>query len=271
MCNCNNNSEIKFLCTPTDITWSKCPEKLRYTKHMVLNNLNPNGKLFVHYEPFKCVIVIREFYTDIMKTFNLDQSDVKKLLSIMRNDELNLVQESELDLNELQYNIDVSDFENICKILYKLSRKQLESLRSIPILHGFIEEALGNYDNALITFHTDALTYGKLYGYLAYLYENNMFVLNDDAKFFEYSCEFHKSIDDLQSFIRDLDIRESYDSTNLCNFIRHAIIWKTQNELLDNENKQLRERIIELEYAPGGVGYQETKEHFENLVATKNE
>lgn len=266
MCNCNNNSEIKFLCTPTDISWSKCPEKLRYTRHMILNNLNPDGKIFFHCEPIKNVIVIREFYTDIMKTFNLDQSDVKKLLSIMRNDELDMLHECELDLNDLQYNIDVSNFENICEILYKLSREQLESLRSFPILHGFIEEALGNYDNALIIFHTDALTYGKLYGYLAYLYEYNIFVLNDDAKFFEYSCEFHKYIDDLQSFIRDLDIRESYDSTNLCNFIKQSLDWKNQNKQLIEENKQLRERIIELEYAPGGVGYQETKDHFEKLV-----
>jgi hypothetical protein len=35
---------------------------------------------------------------------------------------------------------------------------------------------------------------------------------------------------------------------------------------LELENKELHEKITELEYAPGGPGYQEAKEHFELLL-----
>jgi regulator of replication initiation timing len=267
MCNCNDYSSIEDICKPIDKTWQNCSQKLRYTKYMLSNDMWPDNTK-IDGNGLR-IVDLREYCDHIAKRFVLEFSDVRKVLSSMRQDELDEHGEvilGELDLDKIQHTIEISDFYVLSKILYNLTRKQLESLRSIPILNGFIEEALGHYDDALKIFHTDVLKYKKLTGYLSYLYGNNVLVADHDNKSFEYTLEFYDTIDELDSYISSLKRDDHYEHKQLVTFVRFAFACKEQNRLLMIENEQLRERITELEYAPGGVGYQKTKEHFEKLV-----
>jgi hypothetical protein len=42
-----------------------------------------------------------------------------------------------------------------------------------------------------------------------------------------------------------------------------------ENRILKERNEEQEEYIIELEYMPGGVGYEESKSHFESLVGSE--
>lgn len=110
------------------------------------------------------------------------------------------------------------------------------------------------------------------YWKMAQLYDNNEMFDYDVGKSLYYNYMYYKKTDNLETFVKMLrgDLRESHYCEE---FMDGYCSMKTKIDVLQKQNseqadiiKKLQEHITELEYAPGGIGYEESKNHFENIT-----
>lgn len=266
-CKCTPNFDTRCLCTPNNPSWTTCPEKLRYVEFMILNNSKPNGNSLFD-KPKKGVCDLLESSRKLKQEFKINQTEINNVFSLMRNEELDDMSEHKLKAKKYDKYVRKCNFDSLLFYLYKLNREQLLSIReNSVILSGFVEVVLGNYDSAVNIFHNiqDSVI---VYSYLAYIYDFGIFVEENQNRAFEYYALYYRGQNTEDEFI--INTPFTRDIKLLYGYINEAMTIRKQYELLIAENKQLRERVTELEYEPDGVGYHEAKEHFEQLANNAN-
>ena len=185
---------------------------------------------------------------------------------------------------------------------YEFIRKKYEEEPENHVnlnLMGIVNKFIGNIDEA-IKYYKMAIDKGNTYaiGNLAYVYhkEQEKKDLNEAIKYYKMAID--KGLPDSMNNLgvlyhyelakQDFDEAIKYYKMAFDNGFIFALdeiinilmgnkellkkymtlFWKleTEKSKLETENSKLEEYITELEYMPGGVGYNEAKEHFESYL-----
>jgi len=95
---------------------------------------------------------------------------------------------------------------------------------------------------------------------------NAMYNLGDYYKTIEKNYELMKKYYLIANIEQSKNALKKYYSNNMTENISDLFTLYSKNILLQNEIENLKKKIVELEFTPGNIGYQETKSHFENVV-----
>jgi len=143
----------------------------------------------------------------------------------------------------------------------------IESNKWKFLLKGIIAEFYTSVIEA-ISYYEKAIQYGNTIALwqLARLYDTGEFIKEDNMKAFIFYYKYYEKIDDLENFLENTNSLKNPDFIKI--FIdshTEVIEHKAKNKKLKKHNKKLKRKIAKLEYAPNGVGYHKSKDHFEIL------
>jgi hypothetical protein len=189
-----------------------------------------------------------------------------------------------IDLCDSSYGLDIcTELDDACKDVHNYYKKSYaKEIKKIYeatkdkavkyLLIAIMEEVEGNVE--CIKNYKKAVKHGcKIALYkLALLYEGQdlcrtkaRIVPYDSKKALNYYFEYYKENCELNAFA-EIYFDSNYVSASCSEFMDMYDELNTEKNKLKRENKMLKKRITELEYMPGGVGYDESKKHFDTLV-----
>jgi hypothetical protein len=192
--------------------------------------------------------------------------DITEFISIVKDIHTrNLGQEFIYTLEEYKYvlcNYDKDKFLTETGNIYDVGLKYL--------LHAIIEEANCSHSCFELYELSSENSCDIALFKLGKMYEDGGMKEIDICKSIRYYYAYYKRINDLETFMESINIMRDAE---LCEIFMDSYcgIDKVQKQIDEQTMliSKLRKRIIELEYMPNGVGYNECKKHFESLVNSK--
>lgn len=162
----------------------------------------------------------------------------------------------------------------VCKYEEEEYFKEIENISNKGLkylLQAIFEEIDGNI-NCLKTYKKSAKNGCDIALFvIARLYDGGKIFMVDVNKSTQYYYLYYKKRDDIESFtetigvMRDPKLCRQFMDT-YCDMVDENKKLAQLNKIYIEHIQKLQERITELEYMPGGVGYDESKKHFETLA-----